>query len=53
VPYLTALQNVQVPLYLAGLSPREQQQRALAALERVGLADRVQHKPGELSVGQQ
>jgi putative ABC transport system ATP-binding protein len=53
VPYLTALENVQVPLYLAGITPREQRRRALAVLERVGLADRVHHKPSELSVGQQ
>jgi putative ABC transport system ATP-binding protein len=53
VPYLTALENVQVPLYLAGVSPKKQRERALAVLERVGLADRVYHKPGELSVGQQ
>jgi putative ABC transport system ATP-binding protein len=53
VPYLSALENVQVPLYLLGLAPKEQRRRALAVLERVGLADRVHHKPGELSVGQQ
>ncbi len=53
IPYLTALENVQVPLYLTGISPKEQRQRALAVLGRVGLADRVYHKPGELSVGQQ
>jgi putative ABC transport system ATP-binding protein len=53
VPYLSALENVQVPLYLAGVAPKGQQGRALALLERVGLADRVHHKPGELSVGQQ
>ncbi len=53
VPYLSALENVQVLLYLAGLNPKEQRERALAVLERVGLADRVAHKPGELSVGQQ
>lgn len=53
VPYLSALENVQVPLYLVGLSQKEQQQRALTVLERVGLADRVHHKPSELSVGQQ
>jgi putative ABC transport system ATP-binding protein len=53
VPYLTALENVQVPLYLGGV-PRDQQQgRAIAVLERVGLADRLDHKPSELSVGQQ
>lgn len=53
VPYLTASENVQVPLYLAGVSPKEQRRRAIAALERVGLADRLDHKPSELSVGQQ
>jgi putative ABC transport system ATP-binding protein len=53
VPYLTALENVQVPLYLNGVPPAEQRRRALALLGRVGLADRVGHKPGELSVGQQ
>jgi putative ABC transport system ATP-binding protein len=52
VPYLTALENVQVPLYLAGIAPKEQRRRATAALERVGLADRLGHKPSELSVGQ-
>jgi putative ABC transport system ATP-binding protein len=53
VPYLTVLENVQVPLFLAGVSPKTQQERATALLEKVGLADRVSHKPGELSVGQQ
>ena len=53
VPYLTALENVQVPLFLAGRSDREQKERATALLERVGLADRLDHKPSELSVGQQ
>jgi putative ABC transport system ATP-binding protein len=53
VPYLTALENVTVPLYLAGVKPREQRTRGLALLERVGLGDRVDHKPAELSIGQQ
>jgi putative ABC transport system ATP-binding protein len=53
VPYLTALENVQVPLYLAGFRKSEQRERALALLERVGLADRLHHRPGELSTGQQ
>jgi putative ABC transport system ATP-binding protein len=53
VPYLSAVENVQVPLYLAGVGPKEQRGRATAALERVGLADRLGHKPSELSVGQQ
>ncbi len=53
VPYLTALENVQVPLYLAGLDSNTQRQRATALLERFDLAERLHHKPCELSVGQQ
>ena len=53
VPYLSALENVQVPLFLAKMDEKAQKDRAAALLERVGLADRLDHKPGELSVGQQ
>ena len=53
VPYLTARENVQVPLFLAGTKPAAQQERATALLESVGLADRMDHKPCELSTGQQ
>jgi len=53
VPYLSATENVQIPLFLAGMPEAEQKDRAMALLERVGLADRIDHKPGELSVGQQ
>jgi putative ABC transport system ATP-binding protein len=53
VPYLTALENVQIPLLLAKLSDKEQVDRATALLERIGLGDRLDHKPSELSVGQQ
>ncbi|MDD2714940.1 MAG: ABC transporter ATP-binding protein [Candidatus Wallbacteria bacterium] len=53
IPYLTALENVQVPLLLAGASEARQQERAKQLLERLGLSDRLDHKPGELSVGQQ
>ena len=53
VPYLTALENVQVPMFLAGIGEIFQRERAMALLERVGLADRIEHKPRELSVGQQ
>jgi putative ABC transport system ATP-binding protein len=53
VPYLTALENVQVPLFLARTDEKTQKERATALLKRVGLADRLDHKPGELSVGQQ
>ena len=53
VPYLTALENVQVPLFLAGENESTQVERATTLLERVGLGDRMDHKPSELSVGQQ
>jgi putative ABC transport system ATP-binding protein len=53
VPYLTALENVQAPLYLAGVPRKEQRARAVELLERVGLCDRFDHKPCEMSVGQQ
>ena len=53
IPYLTALENVQIPLLLAGASDDEQKTKAVSLLERVGLADRLDHKPAELSVGQQ
>jgi putative ABC transport system ATP-binding protein len=53
VPYLTALENVQVPLVLAGLAEDEQRRRAESLLGRLGLSDRLDHKPRELSVGQQ
>jgi putative ABC transport system ATP-binding protein len=50
---LTAWRNVELPLTYAGISRDERRGRAMAALERVGLADRVEHRPGELSGGQQ
>ncbi len=53
VPYLTALENVQIPLHLAGQSRAVQQAKAQELLDRVGLADRVHHRPAELSAGQQ
>jgi putative ABC transport system ATP-binding protein len=53
VPYLTALENVQVPMFLAGTDEETQETAATALLQRVGLGDRVDHKPAELSVGQQ
>jgi putative ABC transport system ATP-binding protein len=53
VSYLTALENVQIPMYLAGLNETAQQERAVQLLQRVGLGDRLHHKPCELSVGQQ
>lgn len=53
VPYLTALENVQLPLCLAGLPSAEQAARATEMLERFGLGERLGHKPTEMSVGQQ
>ncbi|MFP4310890.1 MAG: ABC transporter ATP-binding protein [Nitriliruptoraceae bacterium] len=53
LPRLTALDNVVVPLTYRDSTVRERRQRAQEALELVGLADRVDHRPGELSGGQQ
>ncbi len=53
VPYMTAMENVQVPMYLAGVPQEEHGERAAALLEQVGLGDRLDHKPCELSTGQQ
>ena len=49
----TALRNVELPLVYAGVPAAERRSRALASLDRVGLADRVDHRPGELSGGHQ
>jgi putative ABC transport system ATP-binding protein len=53
VPVLSALENVMLPLQLQGLAEGEARPRAEAALARVGLADRLHHRPGQLSGGQQ
>ncbi len=48
-----ALENVELPLVYAGVGRRERRRRATEALERMGLADRLEHQPAELSGGQQ
>ena len=53
MPYLTALENVQIPLLLAGIEGDEQKRKAISLLERLGLSDRLNHVPSELSIGQQ
>ncbi|MBI2920143.1 MAG: ABC transporter ATP-binding protein [Planctomycetes bacterium] len=53
IPTLTALENVEIPMQFKGVSRRERRERALALLERVGLKDRADHKPSELSGGEQ
>jgi putative ABC transport system ATP-binding protein len=52
LPRLNALENCELPLIYAGVSSKERRERARHALARVGLADRMHHKPNELSGGQ-
>ena len=53
MPVLTAIENVETPLMLSGLSPADQRERAAAALRIVGLGSRMDHRPTELSGGEQ
>ncbi|MBQ8535840.1 MAG: ABC transporter ATP-binding protein [Clostridia bacterium] len=53
LPLLDAMKNVELPLIYAGVRPRERQRRAAEMLERVGLGDRMHHRPNQLSGGQQ
>ena len=53
LPRLSACENVTLPMRLARRPPRERQERAAALLRRVGLEDRLSHRPTELSGGEQ
>ena len=52
LPVLSAVENVEMPLLVSGISSKEARRRSLELLEEVGLADRADHLPGELSGGQ-
>lgn len=52
IPRVSIFQNVELPLVYAGMSRGKRRQRAAAAIERVGLTDRMKHRPNELSGGQ-
>ena len=52
LPVLTSVENVEMPLLLSGVGPKEARQQSLEMLEQVGLAGWAQHLPGELSGGQ-
>jgi len=53
IPYLTTIQNVMIPLALEKIPYKEQHKRATEILDYVGLSDRMEHLPRELSAGQQ
>ncbi len=53
VPNLTALENVELPLVFLGVPARERRRKAREILERLGLGDRLRHRPNQLSGGQQ
>jgi putative ABC transport system ATP-binding protein len=53
IPVLTAIENVELPLLLVRMSPKERRERARLALDLVGLSDRLRHYPRQLSGGQE
>lgn len=52
LPKLTAMENVELPMMYAGIPKHEREKKAKMALDRVGLSNRIQHKPNEMSGGQ-
>ena len=52
LPHISAVENVEMPMLFGGVSPRERRKRASELLDRVGLGERLDHKPTELSGGQ-
>ncbi|MBU5592914.1 ABC transporter ATP-binding protein [Clostridium sp. MSJ-4] len=52
LPRMTILENVELPMVYAGVSKKERREKALSALEKVGLIDRIKHRPNEISGGQ-
>jgi ABC-type lipoprotein export system ATPase subunit len=52
LPVITAVENVELPLLVSGVAPRDARRRAVAALEQVELGERMTHRPAELSGGQ-
>lgn len=52
IPRISAVRQVEMPLMYAGVSPKERRNRAMHLLDMVGMADRADHKPNELSGGQ-
>ncbi|HHU90584.1 MAG TPA: ABC transporter ATP-binding protein [Clostridiaceae bacterium] len=52
LPRMTILENVELPMIYAGIPKKERREKALAALERVDLSNRIKHRPNEISGGQ-
>jgi putative ABC transport system ATP-binding protein len=52
IPVLTSVENVEMPLLVAGVNPREARRKSMEQLDIVGLSERAHHLPGELSGGQ-